>query len=497
MQTTITSAEAAQSVHHLKFPPQIESGFQQYYYSLIRTALRIGLFLMVALAFGVLAVSLSLKVPEGKALLAWSMALVNVLLLAMSFRREFAAHWQLLVVGTIGISTCLVTLENSDYGTICAGFFYLLVLLPVLRLQVSWLVLQLLAVNAALYLLRHDKPSLSLELTSDFLFMSLACLIASRNERIQRRKFAEELLLTQERRSKQQKLEQTEKMLHVLSQAIGSIAHDLGNPLTIVQGSAETLGYLIKEDALDQKTELEFLGIITDGTQMLNSLRLSLLEQTRVLEGKPILVDSQATDIRCLVEAGARYQQPKHSTGRRITLEGEDLHLYVDELRFITVFMNLIGNALKYSDGAVKVTWRTDKGNVLVGVLDQGRKGRGISQAQAEELFVPFGRLETHAQVEGTGLGLLSVRKIAEAHEGEAYIEGHNDGTADSPVFSTAQGTYPSVLQDGFCTAFVAVCPLKTVPPSQSKPGLVEPGLVEPGLVEPGLVEPGLVEPAL
>ena len=95
---------------------------------------------------------------------------------------------------------------------------------------------------------------------------------------------------------------------------------------------------LIKEDALDKRTELEFLGMITDGTQMLNSLRLSLMEQTRVLEGKPILVDSRATDVRRLVEAGARYQQPKHSTGRRITLEGEDLHLCVDELRFITRF---------------------------------------------------------------------------------------------------------------------------------------------------------------
>ena len=114
---------------------------------------------MVALAFGVLAGSLPLKVPAGKALLAWSMALVNVLLLAVSSRREFVAHWQLLVVGTIGLSTCLVTLENSDYGTICAGFFYLLVLLPVLRLQVRWLVVQLLAINAALYFLRQDKAA--------------------------------------------------------------------------------------------------------------------------------------------------------------------------------------------------------------------------------------------------------------------------------------------------------------------------------------------------
>ena len=142
-------------------------------------------------------------------------------------------------------------------------------------------------------------------------------------------------------------------------------------------------------------------------------------------------------------------------------MEGEELPLHADEMRFITVFMNLINNALQYSDGKVKVTWRTDAGRLLVGVLDQGKNGCGISLAQAEKLFVPFGRLDTHAQVEGTGLGLLSVRKIAEAHEGETYIEGHKEGTAASPLFSTAQGSYPPVLQDGFCTAFVTVCPWK------------------------------------
>jgi signal transduction histidine kinase len=466
MQTTLTQAEAVQSVRRLKFPPQIESDFQQYYYSLIRTSLRIGLFLMVGLAFGFLFVSLSGKFSAETALLAGGVGLVNVLLLVLSFRREFVAYWQHLVVGTICISTCLVSIGHGDYATLSAALYYVLVFFPILRLQVRWLVLQMLAVDVAVFIFRRDRPPILEELAYDLVGLALPLLFAYRNEHDRRRNFAEQFLLTQERRLGQQKLEQTEKMLHVLSQAIGSIAHDLGNPLTTVHVSAETLVYLIKEDALDKKTELEFLEMITTGTQMLNALRLSLMEQTRVLEGRPILVELQATDVHHLVEAGARYQQPKFSTGRQITLEGDGLPLHVDEMRFIAVFMNLIGNALKYSDGEVKVTWRTDEGRVLVAVLDHGQKGRGISQAQAEKLFVPFGRLDTHAQVEGTGLGLLSVRKIAEAHDGEAYIEGHHDGTPESPVFSTAQGSYPWMLQDGFCTAFVTVFPLRTASPS-------------------------------
>jgi signal transduction histidine kinase len=489
MQTTITQNEAARSIRRLKFPPQIEKDFQQYYYSLVRIHFLISLFIIVGLTLLCLLVNPILnwglanapaghtpinKVPDGifpsgTLWFSWSACLVNFLLLALTFRRDFAANWQAFIVGTICISECLFAIQRDLISLpLYAGLCNVLIFVQLLRLQIRWLVLWIMLSNIVFYFLQgsHSISQHFASILISLTFMSLPVYLAFRNERAQRSKFAEQLLLTQERHQEHQKLEQTEKMLHVLGQAIGSIAHDLGNPLTIVHGSAETLKYLIKEDALDKKTELEFLEMIMDGAQMLNYLRLSLMEQTRVLEGKPILVELQATDVRHLVEAGARYQQPKFSAGRHIAMEGENLGLLVDTTRFITVFMNLIGNAFKYSDGEVKVTWRTDEGRVLVGVLDQGQKGRGISQAQAERLFVPFGRLDTHTQVEGTGLGLLSVRKIVEAHEGEAYIEGKTDGAMDSSIFSSAQGSYPRVLQDGFCTAFVTAFPLKTAPHS-------------------------------
>ncbi|HEX8464184.1 MAG TPA: ATP-binding protein, partial [Abditibacterium sp.] len=159
-------------------------------------------------------------------------------------------------------------------------------------------------------------------------------------------------------------------------------------------------------------------------------------------------------------------QKPKFAAGRSVCVRGDDLEVCVDELRFITVFMNLIGNALKYSDGEVRITWRTCEDKVLIAVQDQGRDAQGISREQAQRLFVPFGRLEAHAKIEGTGLGLLSVKTIAQAHEGEVYIE----GASDSESFSTASASYPPMLEEGFCTAFVTACPL----PILSQPPLEE-----------------------
>ena len=209
----------------------------------------------------------------------------------------------------------------------------------------------------------------------------------------------------------------------MLAQAIGGIVHDLGNPLTVVQMGAELVE--MQADSGDAAAIRETNGAVLEGAQMLNALRLSLIEQTRVLEGRPIPVSLWAEPLRPILEAGTRFQNPRFASGRRISLVGEDLEVYADRPKLVTVFMNLIGNALKYSDGEVRVVWRAAGDAVLVGVLDHGTAGRGICEAQARRLFVPFGRLEAHADVEGTGLGLVSTRKIVEAHGGEVFVEGH------------------------------------------------------------------------
>ncbi len=279
-----------------------------------------------------------------------------------------------------------------------------------------------------------------------------------------RRAFVSAFLLDQKRVDEQRKRERTEAMLQILSQSTGGVVHDLGNPLTSVQLGAETLEMFLRSGDADPETLLEFTNIILEGAEMLNYLRLSLMEQTRVLEGKPIPVELQPTPIRRVVEAGLHYQKPRFAAGRKTPIEGEDVEVPLDEKKMVTVLMNLIGNALKYSDGEVRVSWRIADDTLLLAVADQGLKGRGISHAQAEQLFVAFGRLDTHAQVEGTGLGLLSVRKIVEAHGGEVFIEGHADGTPAAPPFSTAQKVYPLMLRES-CTAFVVACPVDSPSP--------------------------------
>jgi DNA-binding response OmpR family regulator len=263
-----------------------------------------------------------------------------------------------------------------------------------------------------------------------------------------------------ERQDERRQRERTEAMLRVLSQATAGIVHDLGNPLASVQMGVATLETFLEDGCTDPEVLREFIRIAQEGTEMLNYLRYSLMEEVRVLEGRSIPVELQRTSLRPVIEAAARCQRVHFTGGREVSLVGEDQELVADGMRLTTVFMNLIGNALKYSDGEVRITWRTHKHHVLVAVLDRGMESRGITREEAGQLFLPFGRLRVHAHIEGTGLGLLSARRITEAHHGELYLEGYRAGTPASERFTTAAGAYPSMLEEEFRTAFVVGCPL-------------------------------------
>ncbi|RYG71350.1 HAMP domain-containing histidine kinase [bacterium] len=484
----LTKAEGENFVRRLRFPREMEREFQESYFRRMRPTIRAGAFLVAGLsvlwsifyAFTAIEPDFTRK---QLAVLVFTVTL-SLFFVGFSFNRQFSKCWQSMLVGATLIPITAPLVFGVTNGTGINLLFFLLIGTRVQRLQFRWMSLQLLGVLAiSVFALLCDLYGTwtGFEITLNqrngdwdlryFVFVVLfeMLLMAGplwwtlRSDRFERREFLTKFLLAQERDVEREKREQTENMLHIMSQAIGGIVHDLGNPLTAVQGGAETLSHFMKEGELDPATAQEFLDMIIDGSQMLNYLRLSLIEQTRVLEGKPVPVERTKVAISHLVKAGAHYQKPRFVNGRDVTFDGPEMEVCVDEMRLITVFMNLIGNALKYSDGEVHISWRLDEGRVMVAVQDQGQQGRGISQPQAEKLFVPFGRLDTHSQIEGTGLGLLSVRKIAEAHEGEIYIEGYSDGQATSAPFCTAQQKYPLMLEEGFLTAFVTTFPMDEV----------------------------------
>ena len=483
----------------LRLTPDLGRRFQADYYARIRPGLRLVSLLLAGLA--AVHTLVQFGSPSSPDLVVSVPMLVFWLcVFGLTWGRGFGRVWQpiLVLLGWVAAALVLGRLGHTLSGPPVGGglphppsseggllhspssvpvrfsfvlqMSVLMVTLSTLRLQFRWAaLLQGGVLTIGLWSFGTNLPP-DADVLRDLHFILLPALVlllalllaAFTQEQLAQGAFYASHLLAEERNDERRQREQTQSKLNILAQAIGGIVHDLGNPLTVVQMGSDLLE--MQTDEGDAAAIRETNGAIQEGAQMLTALRLSLIEQTRVLEGKPIPVDLRAEPLRPIIEAGARFQNPRFAGGRTVSLVGEDLELWADRLRLVTVFMNLIGNALKYSDGQVRVVWRMAGDVVLVGVLDQGAAGRGISEAQAGRLFVAFGRLDAHAQVEGTGLGLVSAHKVVEAHGGEVFVEGHEDGTAASAPFSTAAGNYPSLLAPGFLTGFVVACRVQCRP---------------------------------
>ena len=332
-----------------RFSPELESTFQRDYFTRVRPGLRLVSPLLAALILIHLALFARAPAPYDLAV-GIPQILFWLLVFGLTWVRGFERMWQpvLVVLGwlmaglILGQLAPLLTDEvvrmqgvgREPPTTPQQKFFFitqfavLAVSLATLRLQLRWAALLyggVLAIGTWAFLTGLPRaPQAFLEvrfvfLPGSFLLCALL-LVALTQEQLARRAFFAGHQLEQERNDEKRKREQTEGKLQVLAQAIGGIVHDLGNPLNVVQMGAQSLKVFVEDETVDRDALREFAGAITGGVDMLNYLRISLIQQTRVLEGKPIPVELRRASLRGIIEAGAQYQVPKFRSGRDVSM---------------------------------------------------------------------------------------------------------------------------------------------------------------------------------
>jgi signal transduction histidine kinase len=98
--------------------------------------------------------------------------------------------------------------------------------------------------------------------------------------------------------------------------------------------------------------------------------------------------------------------------------------LQLDRKKIEQVLNNLISNAIKYSfpQSKVEIYSKCENNNLVISVSDEGQ---GIPPSEMDKLFKPFSRTSAKATSgeSSTGLGLVIVRKIIEAHNGQVWAE--------------------------------------------------------------------------
>lgn len=189
-------------------------------------------------------------------------------------------------------------------------------------------------------------------------------------------------------------------------------AHDLQEPLRTITSYIE----LLKEDFnqnLPEEAE-KLMDHIVGASDRLSRLVKGLL----MLTGIENFGDKEEINLNRLI-GNVLVSLEQIITEKNASIEVLELpHIFAYEHHVVTVFQNLIENSLKYSPSDVQINIGEQNGWIYV-----RDKGIGIDSDDFEEIFKPFVRLQSNAFYEGTGLGLPSVKRIANLNGWELKVD--------------------------------------------------------------------------
>ena len=210
-----------------------------------------------------------------------------------------------------------------------------------------------------------------------------------------------------------------------------SVSHDLRSPLRAVSGYSQML--LDEVPAGSRENLLEHAERIQAGAIRMGHLIDALLTLGRVGHRD---IERQSTDLSTLAaEVGTRLQtDPAYAATEFIVAPG--MEVYADAALVATLLENLLGNAFKFcrhqAQPKVEVGEIDARGVESYFVRDNGT---GFDMRFSHNLFVPFRRLHTDQEFEGTGIGLAIVDRIVSRHQGRVWADS-TPGTGATLYFS-------------------------------------------------------------
>ena len=213
------------------------------------------------------------------------------------------------------------------------------------------------------------------------------------------------------------------RLENVRKEFVANVSHELRTPLSVIKGYVEAL---LDEQPPTPEMARQFMETIEKNSRRLEALINDLLTIS-ALESQQAWLDFKRVNPRAAAQAAVEElaaQAARKSITLAVEIPAEVPFASADAERLHQVFLNLLDNAIKYTQdgGRVVISARENAGEIEVCVADNGP---GISAEHLPRIFERFYRVDKARSRElgGTGLGLSIVKHIVQAYGGRVWAE--------------------------------------------------------------------------
>jgi signal transduction histidine kinase len=222
-----------------------------------------------------------------------------------------------------------------------------------------------------------------------------------------------------------ERFEELENTEVLRSDFINNFSHEFKTPIVSIAGFAK----LLKKGNLSEKEKAEYIDIIEKESLRLSYLATNVFNLTKI-ENQTILTEineyNPAEQIRhCVLLLENKWSEKEID----FNIELEDILISANEELMDQVWINLLDNAIKFSESksTIDIKMKKEKTSTSFTITN---KGVTISKDNIDRIFRKFYQADESHAAEGNGVGLAIVKKIIELHKGKITVESENGVTS-------------------------------------------------------------------
>ena len=226
-------------------------------------------------------------------------------------------------------------------------------------------------------------------------------------------------------------LKVAEEANNAKSQFLTNMSHDIRTPINGIMGMTE----LIKKEEMSPKAK-DYVNKIDKASHHLLSLVNDVLDMSLIENKQNYLINNEEMNLKSVVDncgsiiSGQLFNK---DIDFKITYDKSCKHfdIYGDELRLKQVFINILGNSVKFTPNRGKIGLLISEVSMVDDVVEYqflfSDSGCGMSEEFQEKLFEPFQQENntSRSQYQGTGLGMAITKQLVDLMKGTVEVESH------------------------------------------------------------------------